>query len=317
VNTANQSTVRVRSGGRDVAYGTVVGADGWILTKYSELREPLTCYLAGAREVPAKVIGQDLKFDLAMLKIDVSGLKPVEWADTTDGPDVGQFLATAAPGDMPRAIGVVSVPRRAIPPHLTPRAQLGVMLDDGDEVVKIVKVTPGSPAARAGLQAGDIVLRIDDNAVHSREKMVETIQLHEAGDKLALLIHRDSEELTITASLSAPQFTNRSDRMNAMGSELSKYAGGFPSVIQHDTVLQASDCGGPVVDLSGRVVGVNIARAGRTESYAVPADKIRLELADLASGKLAPKGPLPGTKPPSDPKETRTVEKKADNTGSQ
>lgn len=316
VSTANQSTVRVRSAGRDVAFGTVVGADGWILTKYSELREPLTCYLAGAREVPAKVVGYDPKFDLAMLKIEVTGLKPVEWADSTDGPDVGQFLATAAPGDMPRAIGVVSTPRRAIPPHFTPRAQLGVLLEDETSNVKISEVSSGSAAARAGLQVGDVVVSVDSETILSRERMVEIIRQHEAGDKVTLAIRRGSENLNLTASLSAPRFT-RSDRMNAMGSELSKYAGGFPSVIQHDTVLQAADCGGPVVDLSGKVVGVNIARAGRTESYAVPADKVRSELADLASGKLAPKDPLPGTKPASEQKETRTVDKKADSTGSQ
>src|SRR3954467_4934353 len=47
VASGNQSTVRVRSGGKDIALGTVVGADGWIVTKYSELREPLTCLLGG------------------------------------------------------------------------------------------------------------------------------------------------------------------------------------------------------------------------------------------------------------------------------
>ncbi len=159
VASANQSTVRVRSGGRDVAFGTVVGADGWILTKYSELREPLTCLLGGGRELPAKVVGQDTNYDLAMLKIDVTGLKPVTWADESDGPEVGQFLATAAPGDMPQAIGVVSVPRRAIPQHFSPRALLGVALalDETANTVKIEEVTPGSPAAKAGLQPGDIV----------------------------------------------------------------------------------------------------------------------------------------------------------------
>ena len=31
-----------------------------------------------------------------------------------------------------------------------------------------------------------------------------------------------------------------------------------------------ADCGGPLVNLDGKVVGMNIARAGRTESYAIP-----------------------------------------------
>jgi serine protease Do len=43
-------------------------------------------------------------------------------------------------------------------------------------------------------------------------------------------------------------------------------------VIQHDAVnLQPKDCGSPLIDLDGNVVAINIARAGRTETYAVPA----------------------------------------------
>jgi len=37
------------------------------------------------------------------------------------------------------------------------------------------------------------------------------------------------------------------------------------------------------------VIGINIARAGRTESYAIPADAAQSLLLDLMSGKLAPK----------------------------
>jgi serine protease Do len=43
------------------------------------------------------------------------------------------------------------------------------------------------------------------------------------------------------------------------------------------------------VDLDGKVVGINIARAGRTETYAVPAEAVRQLLPELMSGKLAPR----------------------------
>ena len=51
--------------------------------------------------------------------------------------------------------------------------------------------------------------------------------------------------------------------------------GGFPTILQHDSVLRPTDCGGPLVDLDGRALGINIARAGRTESYAVPAEIVK------------------------------------------
>ena len=64
---------------------------------------------------------------------------------------------------------------------------------------------------------------------------------------------------------------------------------GFPSYLQHDTILKPQDCGGPIVDLDGKVIGINIARAGRTETYTIPADAVRPLLFDMISGKLAPK----------------------------
>jgi serine protease Do len=62
----------------------------------------------------------------------------------------------------------------------------------------------------------------------------------------------------------------------------------FPAVFQHDTLLEPVDCGGPLVDLDGHVIGINIARAGRTEAYALPADIVQAAIEPLKSGKLAP-----------------------------
>src|SRR5262245_4515218 len=42
---ATKSTVRVLSDGKEAALGTVVGEDGWILTKNSELKGKVTCKL--------------------------------------------------------------------------------------------------------------------------------------------------------------------------------------------------------------------------------------------------------------------------------
>ncbi len=67
----------------------------------------------------------------------------------------------------------------------------------------------------------------------------------------------------------------------------------FPAVLQHDTLLRPGECGGPLVDLSGKVIGVNIARGGRTETYAVPSDVLIGLLYDLMSGRLRPEPPEP------------------------
>jgi serine protease Do len=77
------------------------------------------------------------------------------------------------------------------------------------------------------------------------------------------------------------------DVQNRMGGDLSKRRSGFPVFLQHDTILKPKDCGGPVVDLDGKAIGINIARAGRTDTLALPSEAIQPLLAELKSGKLS------------------------------
>ncbi len=319
VANADAATVRVVCNGKDSALGTIVGSDGWIITKYSELREPVVCRFLSGRQFPARVVGYDPQYDLAMLKIDSTGLKAIQWADGEHAPAVGQFLATASPGDLPRAIGVVSVPERKIPAHRAhARAQLGISFNptESDDRPQIAKVIPGSPAEQAGLKIDDIVTHLNGKDVESCDTFVDFIRQCNPGDNVEIVVKRGDDEVKIAVTLKRPQLNgavSRNEKMNEMGGPLSYRSSSFPIVIQHDTVLRPSDCGGPLVDLSGKVVGINIACAGRTESYAAPADKVQSLLTDLESGKLAPKDALPGAKeikntsvPPADGKQTGT-----------
>jgi serine protease Do len=71
--------------------------------------------------------------------------------------------------------------------------------------------------------------------------------------------------------------------MNRLGTELSQRSEGFELAIQHDTVLQPWQCGGPLVNLDGKAIGLNIARAGRIASYALPAVLVKQIVEDLKS----------------------------------
>lgn len=291
VASADLATVRVLSGGKESALGTVVDANGYILTKYSELRDPVTCRLNDGRTVAAKVVGHDPRFDMALLKVEADKLNAIVWAEGTIDPNVGHFVATAAPGDLPRAVGVISVPRHRVPPR---SGVLGIQLEHADGSAKITLVFPGSGAAEAGLQVGDIVTRVADKLIDTRQTLIETIRQYKPGDAVPLKVTRGEKEMQITATLSTPgRIGSRSEQMNSMGGTISRRAADFPAVIQHDTALQADDCGGPLVDLSGKAIGINIARAGRTESYALPADQVIPLIADMKNGKRAPKYALP------------------------
>ena len=53
---------------------------------------------------------------------------------------------------------------------------------------------------------------------------------------------------------------------------------GFDRAIQHDTVLDPDECGGPALDTNGKAIGINIARAGRVMSYALPSSLVVSEM---------------------------------------
>ena len=66
-----------------------------------------------------------------------------------------------------------------------------------------------------------------------------------------------------------------------MGGALSKRAEDFELALQHDTVLEPWQCGGPLINLEGKAVGINIARAGRVASYALPASLVKRVVDEL------------------------------------
>jgi putative serine protease PepD len=65
----------------------------------------------------------------------------------------------------------------------------------------IQEVTPGTPAADAGLQVGDLVIELDGQAVTGTDDLVGRIRDHQPGDKVTLKVVRDGKEQNVTATL--------------------------------------------------------------------------------------------------------------------
>ncbi len=52
-------------------------------------------------------------------------------------------------------------------------------------------------------------------------------------------------------------------------------------MIQHDGIVGPKQCGGPLVDAHGLIVGMNIGRSDRTKTYALPAEVLREAIPQL------------------------------------
>jgi beta-glucanase (GH16 family)/S1-C subfamily serine protease len=289
VEGAARSTVRISCDGKRRSLGAIVAAEGWILTKATPLCETMTVTLPGGRDVQGTVVGANRQYDLALVKVDVTGLSPPELApldlSALSTPKVGSWLASVGTERDPVAVGVVSVGPREIPTH---PGRLGIMMDERDEPVAF-DVVEGGAAAEAGLQKNDRILSVEGQKTSTGTELRKIIGSFQPGDIVALEIQRGDERLTLRATLQEtfPGLEGRSEFQNNLGGRLSVRRFGFPMAVQHDSVLRPVDCGGPVVDLDGNVVGFNIARSGRTESYFIPTSQVREVIGDLMAAGLA------------------------------
>ncbi|MFD9047465.1 S1C family serine protease [Streptomyces zaomyceticus] len=68
-------------------------------------------------------------------------------------------------------------------------------------------VTPGGPAAKAGLRPGDVITKVDGQRVHNGEELIVKIRAHRPGDRLELTLTRNGKELTKTLTLGSSQGT--------------------------------------------------------------------------------------------------------------
>lgn len=298
---AAEATVEVREDGQQVALGGIVGTDGWVITKADQLEGEVTCFMKDGRELPARVVGVDRAYDLAMLKIDANQL-PVLSLKRDDDAEVGEWVATVAPKRDPVAVGIVAVDTRTIRPQ---RGWLGIQMDTiSSSAVRVAQVFEGSAAESAGLQVNDEIVEINEQPIETPRQLSSEIMKYTVGDIIEIEVQRGRERLSLQAVLTPPVPSmgsagdNRKEFQNNLGSELSRRRFGFERAFQHDTVLKPTDCGGPLVDLEGRVVGFNIARSGRTESYAIPSNVAITRFYDLMSGNLTPSdAPQPEPEP--------------------
>lgn len=278
---AVRSVVRVQVDGKDAALGTVVTPDGYVLTKASELKAgKVTVQTPDGRDLDAVVTTTSEAYDLAVLKANGTGLTPIRWGRSTDAP-VGNWLAVAGLGGSPAAVGVVSTaPWNPREPN-TRSGFLGVQLDIQAPAGAVIEmVTPGSAAEKAGLKPRDVIRQIDAHEIADGETLIQTLLGYKAGEPIKIRLERDGKPMEVTAVLGRrpgellPRKGSRGDFQNAMGSKLSERRSGIPRLFQTDAVVKPTDCGAPVVDLDGHVIGLMIARAGRTESHAIPAETV-------------------------------------------
>ncbi len=83
---------------------------------------------------------------------------------------------------------------------------LGISLADattstGQSQPLVQAVQSGSPAAKAGLKAGDVIVAVDGQRVGSSDAVIAAIRTHNPGDRIRLTVLRNGQQVTMTATL--------------------------------------------------------------------------------------------------------------------
>jgi serine protease Do len=86
--------------------------------------------------------------------------------------------------------------------ELSPQLRQRLQLDEEVDGVVVLGVSPGTPAARAGLQGGDLILEVAGNAVGSIEELRAAMAGKTSGESVAILVRRGA--LTTFVGLEVP-----------------------------------------------------------------------------------------------------------------
>ena len=81
------------------------------------------------------------------------------------------------------------------------RGWLGVSVDDANDVVMVAAVERNSPAARAGIHAGDMIVRVNGERVESSRGLIRVIAAASPGANVTLQIRRQGREFDVPITI--------------------------------------------------------------------------------------------------------------------
>ncbi len=262
--------------------GFIIDASGVILTNAHVVKdaESITVRLQDKRELPAKVLGMDERTDVAVLKVEASGL-PVARLGNSDQVEVGEWvLAIGSPFglDFTATQGIVSALARNLPDDtyvpfiqtdaavnpgnsggplfntkgevvginsqiysrsggymglsfaipINTATQVADQLRSGGKVVRgwlgvmiqpidadlaksfgmdrprgalVAQVQPDSPAAKAGVKSGDVILKFNGQPIDNTAQLPAKVAATKVGSKAELEILRDGKEKTLAVTI--------------------------------------------------------------------------------------------------------------------
>lgn len=162
------------------------------------------------------------------------------------------------------------------------RAYLGVKPDDVDaemaralelpssKGVIVTQVTKGSPAEEAGLKVQDVILKLNDRVVTSRQQLITVAERLEIGTSYPLVVLRDGKEveLTVVAAEFPEQIVQAGEQIESLGVEVQAMTPELARELELDSdsgVVITNVQRGSIANRIGLRPGHVILRIGKTD----------------------------------------------------
>lgn len=266
-----------------IGSGVIITEDGYIITNNHVIEgsDQILVTLNDKREFQAKVIGSDKNTDIALLKIDASGLQPIEYGDSDDAVLGEWVLAVGNPYNLTSTVtaGIISAKARelggkmnlesflqtdaavnpgnsggalvnargeligintaiqsptgsysgysfAVPVNIArkvvgdlkeygkvQRAVIGIRMGEltpasakelkvkAQAGIYVGEVIKGGAAAKAGLKAGDVIVKVNGYEVKTTPEFQEQLAKYTPGNTIQLVVDRDGSEKLIEVTL--------------------------------------------------------------------------------------------------------------------
>lgn len=276
---ASRSTLSLYNRRGILARGVVVGEER-LLTKWSDLvgQEPIYVASKDGSPLAVEVVGYYADEDLVLLNVPGLEAPPIAWGTGEDLKE-GQFVVAVGTQNRASAMGVVSVAARNF--RVTEEGFLGIGMDarfDGPGV-RVSEVTGGGAAEKVGILRGDVILEVMGDEVAGLTEMQTRIRRQSAGDEVPMVVLRNGERRELRPVLKGfreegPRESRVIRLQDRLSGSISQVRDNFPRAIQTDIELEANDAGSPVVDLSGEVVGLVLARRSRVSTLVLPSEEV-------------------------------------------
>jgi putative serine protease PepD len=200
-------------GDQVVAFGSPLGLDGTVTSGIvsalhrpvrTDSSDPTTNTVIDAIQTDAAINPGNSGGPLVDMQGRVIGINSaIASLGSAAGGQAGSIgLGFAIPIDQAREIA-----KELLDTGTATHARLGVTVGDVRQSdglrsgALISEVTPGGAAEKAGIQPGDVVVKIDDRSIKEPDALVAAIRSYRPGDKVTIVVERNGEQRTLEATL--------------------------------------------------------------------------------------------------------------------